>query len=73
MPDLGAPEILIILVVLVLLFGSAKLPEIARSVARSMRIAKAELRGLRDEPTKSNSGTVTSQHPPAAPSGQAVN
>jgi sec-independent protein translocase protein TatA len=42
MGNLGAPELLIIAVVLVLLFGSKKLPEMARSVGRSVKILKAE-------------------------------
>ncbi|GAA1077369.1 Sec-independent protein translocase subunit TatA [Pseudonocardia alni] len=40
---------LIVLVVLVLLFGAKKLPEMARSVGRSSRILKSEMRGLRDD------------------------
>jgi sec-independent protein translocase protein TatA len=35
MPDIGGPEILIILVIVVLLFGSKKIPEMARSVGRA--------------------------------------
>ncbi|ALL75207.1 MULTISPECIES: Sec-independent protein translocase subunit TatA [unclassified Pseudonocardia] len=42
---------LIVLAVLVLLFGAKKLPEMARSVGRSSRILKSEMRELRaDEP-----------------------
>ncbi|MEQ3540009.1 Sec-independent protein translocase subunit TatA [Pseudonocardia tropica] len=40
---------LIVLVVLVLLFGAKKLPEMARSVGRSSRILRSEMRGLRDD------------------------
>ena len=46
-------ELFAILAVLVLLFGSRKLPDAARSLGRSMRIFKAETKGLRggeDEP-----------------------
>ncbi|MET8763744.1 Sec-independent protein translocase subunit TatA [Lentzea sp. NPDC004782] len=49
MGNLGAPELLIIAVVVVLLFGSKKLPEMARSVGRSVKILKAETSDLRDE------------------------
>lgn len=35
MPDLGLPELLIILGVIVLVFGAKKLPELARSLGRS--------------------------------------
>jgi sec-independent protein translocase protein TatA len=43
--DIGGPEILIILLVVVLLFGGAKLPKLARSLGS----AKGEFeKGLRD-------------------------
>jgi sec-independent protein translocase protein TatA len=35
--NIGAPEIIIILVVLVLLFGARKLPELARSIGQSAK------------------------------------
>jgi sec-independent protein translocase protein TatA len=44
--DLGAPELLIILAVIVLLFGASKLPELARGSGRALRIFKAETKGL---------------------------
>jgi sec-independent protein translocase protein TatA len=47
--DLGAPELLIIFAVIVLLFGAAKLPELARGSGRALRIFKAETKGLMDD------------------------
>jgi sec-independent protein translocase protein TatA len=44
MPDIGIPELLIILAVVVLLFGSKKLPELARSLGRSSSEFKKGLR-----------------------------
>lgn len=44
--DLGPWEIAIIAVVILVLFGSAKLPQAARSLGRSMRIFKTETKGL---------------------------
>jgi sec-independent protein translocase protein TatA len=41
-------ELFAILAVLVLLFGTKKLPDAARSLGRSMRIFKAETKGLRN-------------------------
>jgi sec-independent protein translocase protein TatA len=35
--DLGAPELLIILVVVLLVFGGAKLPKLARSLGEAQR------------------------------------
>jgi len=43
---IGAPEIIIILVVLVLLFGAKRLPDAARSLGRSMRIFKSEVKEM---------------------------
>ncbi|MEJ8662142.1 MULTISPECIES: Sec-independent protein translocase subunit TatA [Streptomyces] len=45
---LGAPEVLLILVVLVLLFGAKRLPGMARSLGQSMRILKSETKAMRD-------------------------
>jgi len=44
--NLGGPEMLIVLVVLLLMFGSKKVPELARSLGR----AQKEFRdGMKDE------------------------
>ncbi len=44
--DLGAPELIIILAIVLLLFGGKKLPELSKSLGESMR----ELRkGLHDD------------------------
>jgi sec-independent protein translocase protein TatA len=47
--QIGAPEIILILAVVVLLFGAKKLPELARGSGRALRIFKAETKGLIDE------------------------
>ena len=46
---LGPQELIIIAVVLVLLFGAKKLPELARGSGRALRIFKAETKGLLDD------------------------
>jgi len=49
--DLGAPELLIILVLVLLLFGGAKLPSLARSLGEAKReFEKATHRA--DEPDR---------------------
>lgn len=48
MPNLGPTELIIIAVVVILLFGAKKLPDMARSLGRSAKIFKAETKGLRD-------------------------
>lgn len=47
--SLGPPEIIMILVVLVLLFGAKRLPDAARSLGRSMRIFKSEVKEMRTD------------------------
>jgi len=42
-------HIIVLVVVLILLFGAKRLPDAARSLGRSMRIIKAETRGLADD------------------------
>ena len=46
---LGPPELLIIFAIIILLFGAAKLPELARGSGRALRIFKAETKGLMDD------------------------
>lgn len=43
-------HIIVLVAVLILLFGAKRLPGAARSLGRSLRIIKAETRGLVDEP-----------------------
>ena len=47
--DLGTPELLIILAIVVLVFGASKLPELARGSGRALRIFKAETKSLGDD------------------------
>jgi sec-independent protein translocase protein TatA len=46
---LGPWHLLLILIGFVLLFGYRKLPEASRSLGRSLRIFRSELRGLADD------------------------
>ncbi len=47
-PPQGFEWVLILLIVL-LLFGSKRLPDVARGVGRSLRILRAETRGLSED------------------------
>ncbi|WHM37998.1 Sec-independent protein translocase subunit TatA [Streptomyces sp. BPTC-684] len=42
-------HLLIVAVVLILLFGSKKLPDTARALGKSLRILKSETRAMKDE------------------------
>jgi sec-independent protein translocase protein TatA len=58
-------KILIVAVVLIVLFGSKKLPYAARSLGQSMRILKKEVQGLHEDETAS--GASGSSAAPGAP------
>jgi sec-independent protein translocase protein TatA len=54
-PMIGMPqglEWLVILAIVVLVFGAAKLPDLARSSGQALRIFKTETKGLRDDDDK---------------------
>ncbi|GAA5055453.1 Sec-independent protein translocase subunit TatA [Streptomyces sp. SID10815] len=57
---LGAPEIILILVVIILLFGAKKLPDMARSLGKSARILKSEAKAMKEE------GRTSAAPPPPA-------
>jgi sec-independent protein translocase protein TatA len=59
-------KILIIALVIIVLFGSKKLPSAARSLGQSMRILKKEVQGLHeDEPESSPPGAQAAAPAPA--------
>ncbi|MFI6638483.1 twin-arginine translocase TatA/TatE family subunit [Streptomyces sp. NPDC050504] len=50
---LGISEIAILLIVVVLVFGAKKLPELARSMGKSARILKSEAEAMKSRPAPS--------------------
>ena len=54
MPNLGGPELIIILVVLLLLFGGKRLPELAKGLGKSLNIFKSEMKKSADDEEKSS-------------------
>jgi sec-independent protein translocase protein TatA len=69
-------KILIVAIVIIVLFGSAKLPAAARSLGKSMRILKTEVSSLHDDDDETKAGQTTPAQlaaasaapaPPAAP------
>lgn len=61
MPNLRWQELLIIVALVVLLFGAKRLPDAARGLGRSLRIFKAETKGMHDD--DSNSGSSADAKP----------
>ncbi|SCX44098.1 sec-independent protein translocase protein TatA [Klenkia marina] len=47
--NLGAPEIALIVLAVFVLFGYKKLPDATRSLGRSLRIFKGEMKGMADD------------------------
>ena len=81
-PLIGMPqgaEWLVILAIVVLVFGAAKLPELARGTGQALRIFKTETKGLRDDedekpatPGRAVRAAATVDHPGRAPSVEPV-
>ena len=55
----GGWELVLVVLVIMVLFGAKRLPEASRSLGRSMRIFKAETRGLRDDDEPKTTSTTT--------------
>jgi sec-independent protein translocase protein TatA len=69
----GWPHLLIIAVLIILLFGAKRLPDAARGIGKSMRIFKAETRGLQEDDAAAAAGpapTATPQQQLAPPQQQ---
>ena len=48
---IGFPELLVILIIALLLFGADKLPNIARSMGKAVNEFKKGMQGTEDEPS----------------------
>ena len=68
-------KILIIAIVILVLFGSRKLPDAARSLGRSMRILKSEISDLHDDeqPEQAERAGAQAAAMPASPAPQISN
>ena len=57
--DIGPWEIGLILLAVVLLFGYKKLPDASRSIGRSLRIFKGEMKGMKDDDVRAADPATT--------------
>lgn len=78
MAGLQGWHLIIVLVVILLLFGAAKLPALARSVGQSARVFRGEMKAMKEEdaddkgtatPPTSTTSSVPPYPPPAQGSG----
>jgi sec-independent protein translocase protein TatA len=60
-------HIAVLVVVLILLFGAKRLPDAARSFGRSVRILKAEARGLQDDDVEAKAAAQAGRSPIETP------
>ena len=63
MPTLGAPELIIILVIIILIFGVGKLPEVGQALGKGIR----EFRGAADGGEHDDEAATAAPARPAAP------
>lgn len=55
MPNIGTSELIVVFLILLLLFGGKKLPELARSMGKSVKEFKDGLQEEKDEKEKDTS------------------
>lgn len=61
MPNIGAPKIILIIIILVLLFDTKKLPDLTQSSKQTLRIFKTETKNLNDDDEKTNNEPIKPQ------------
>jgi sec-independent protein translocase protein TatA len=57
--NLGPMEIGLIILAVLLLFGYKKLPDASRSLGRSLRIFKGEMKGMKDDDVRNKDAAAT--------------
>lgn len=59
-------EWLVILAIVILVFGAAKLPDLARGTGQALRIFKAETKGLKDDDKDDEAPAAPAELPPTS-------
>ncbi|MFB7890960.1 Sec-independent protein translocase subunit TatA [Microbacterium sp. NPDC056044] len=57
--NLNGWHLIILLVVILLLFGAAKLPALAKSMGQSARVFKGEMKAMKDDDKAADASTTT--------------
>ncbi|MEJ5867897.1 Sec-independent protein translocase subunit TatA [Pseudokineococcus sp. 5B2Z-1] len=71
--DISLWQVLILVGIIVILFGAKRLPDVTRSVGKSLRILKTEVKSLRDDDEAKPAAAEPEQRPAAQPlEGRAV-
>ena len=60
MPNLGAPELILILLIVIIVFGAGRLPEIGSALGKGIRDFK---KGLQEEPDSSKPPAQSTDNP----------
>lgn len=58
--NIGAPEIILIILAILLLFGYKKLPAASRSLGQSLRIFKGEMKGMKSDDVEGKDAATAS-------------
>jgi sec-independent protein translocase protein TatA len=56
----AGPHLWIILIIILLLFGAAKLPALAKSMGQSARVFKGEMKAMKEDDAASSDSTANS-------------
>lgn len=65
--NLGGPELIIVLVIVLIVFGAGKLPNVMRDVGKGVKEFKKAQSEVEAEEAASRTTTTVSAPPPAAP------
>ncbi|MDT0267171.1 Sec-independent protein translocase subunit TatA [Streptomyces sp. DSM 44915] len=67
MGQIGLRELLLLLVIVLLVFGAKRLPDLARSLGKSARILKSETSAMKSESGQASATAKTEEAPAPAP------
>ncbi|MFL6198546.1 MAG: twin-arginine translocase TatA/TatE family subunit [Thermoanaerobaculia bacterium] len=63
MPSLGVPELMIIFLIIVVLFGASRLPQIGKGLGEGIKNFKKGMKGVDDTPDQIEEKAGSSRNP----------